>query len=88
MYEKEVAEKLNAMNQAKAQQSTGAAIGGCGLDSEPMRESLTGRFRNRLRRHQREGRKADQLGELLHLLEKNPEVARILDLVDALGNDY
>ncbi len=88
MYEKEVAEKLNAMNQAKAQ-TTGAAIGGyAGLDSEPLRESLTGRFRNRLHRHQREGRKADQLGELLHLLEKNPEVARILDLVDALGNDY
>ena len=30
----------------------------------------------------REGRKAAQLGELVMLLDKNPEVARILDLME------
>lgn len=56
-------------------------------ECEPVQEGLTERFRSNLRRVNREKRKADRLEELVYLLEKNPEIARILDLVDALGHD-
>lgn len=55
---------------------------------EPKRESLSARFRSQESRLRRDQQKLDQLGELTFLLEKNPEIARILDLVDELGRDY
>jgi hypothetical protein len=52
------------------------------------RESLTQRFHSALARKRRDQAKIDQLNELTYLLDKHPEVARIMDLIDALGNDF
>lgn len=49
---------------------------------EPCRASLRERVMMNLRRAERESNKALRLRELRDLLEKNPDVARILDLVE------
>lgn len=51
-------------------------------DKTPCRDPLIERVRSRFHRSASEGRKADRMNRLLHLLEKNPEVAEILDLVE------
>lgn len=71
--------KLSA---AAAQQCNTAGIGGTLRGDLPARESLLGRIRNQRSRAQMEARRMEHLFELEHLLEKNPEVARILDLLD------
>ena len=83
MYEKDVAEKIAAQKyEAKL-----SGLAGCA--TEPSgRESMIGRFRNDLSRSRSASKRANDLEELLYLLDKNPEIARILDLVDALGNKY
>lgn len=58
------------------------------MDCErPARLSLYHRFHSQLERARREGNKAMQLEELVYLMDKHPEVARILELVDALGGN-
>lgn len=49
---------------------------------EPVQVSLQDRLRDQAAQARRESRKADRLDELNHLLDKNPEVARILDLLE------
>ena len=49
---------------------------------EPMRDSLRNRVERQMCDAARAGRKADRLAELGMLLDKNPEVARILDLIE------
>ncbi len=72
---------------AQANQAQASTIGNAKMEyGEPMRESLTGRLRSRLGQSMRESRKAEQLNELLYLLDKHPEIARILDLVEAVGS--
>jgi hypothetical protein len=96
MNDRDIAEKMAALAKHEIQAKTqgGAATNplGMGLDTadraQPMRENLTGRFRSQLQRAQRESRRETQLAELLDLLDKNPEVARILDLIDSLGGGY
>lgn len=51
-------------------------------DKEPRREALRERVWTGVRRAERESRKAQQLAELAILLDKNPEVARILELIE------
>lgn len=51
---------------------------------QPARETLIGRIRNQVSRCSREARKAKQYKELQYLLDKNPEVARILELLDVV----
>lgn len=51
-------------------------------DCEPARPSLGERVANQLGKARRESRKESRLAELSYLLEKNPEVARILDLIE------
>lgn len=48
----------------------------------PARTSLTERVASDLYRAIRESRRSHKLEELKYLLEKNPEVARILDLME------
>ncbi len=72
--------KMHAEAKAYGQGQVGADLG-----ATPVRESLSGRFRSRLNQAQQESRKAEQLNELLYLLDKHPEIARILDLVEAVG---
>lgn len=50
---------------------------------EPMRETLTRRIDSRLYRAEKESRNNERLRELRYLLNKHPEIARILDLLDA-----
>ena len=85
--------KKSAYDLSQAQQANtatpGEAIGGMlGCEQTPMRETMSARFRSSVSRLRRDHRKLDQLNELTYLLDKNPELARILDLVDMLGNGY
>lgn len=79
----EALEKERAYQQ-QMQAQTGA-IGGAmtpkSLD-EPCRASLRERVAMDLGRARRESRKLERLSELEFLLDKNPEVARILDLIE------
>lgn len=85
----EQAEKLASAQayNAKMNINTADLQGSCGT-SEPMQEMLSQRFRTKLNRSKRENYRTHQIEELVHLLEKNPEVARILDLIDAIGGNY
>ena len=60
----------------------GAAIGGVMGLQEPKRDNLRNRVERQMCEAARAGRKADRLAELGALLDKNPEVARILDLIE------
>lgn len=53
---------------------------------DPCRQTLNERIASQLRRAQRESSNLSALGELQYLLEKNPETARILDLLEAVRN--
>lgn len=59
----------------------GGALGGYGTKG-PCRVGLVERIHAQLRRSTGEARRAERLQELAMLLDRNPEVARILDLVD------
>ena len=86
--EREQKLKQEAMNQCNAQRPYGAALGGqmaMSKDLEPARQSLRERVQSGLRRAQREAIKHDRLSELNFLLEKYPEIARMLELIEALG---
>lgn len=60
--------------------STGAA--GCGLVG---RTGIRDRVRNAEYRAESEARQAGRMAELGALLDKNPDVARILDLIEEVG---
>lgn len=80
-YEKQMYDKRNAADFMQAQSGelrTGATIG------EVKRQSMQERIASQLYRSTREARNAEALRELQYLLEKNPEVARILDLMEAV----
>ena len=51
----------------------------------PCKSSLRDRIASRARHAARESRHAENLKELQYLLDKNPEVARILELLEAAG---
>lgn len=51
---------------------------------DPRRPSLMESVESQLHRATGEARKADQLRELQYLLQKNPDVARILDLIEVV----
>ena len=54
-------------------------------EETPVRESLVMRFRSAHSRARRQSKNEVLYSELLSLLDKNPEIARILDLIDRLG---
>ena len=55
------------------------------MPGTPCRENLRGRLHAQLARIDRSMEKRQNTCELLALLEKNPDVARILELVESLG---
>ena len=59
----------------------GSTIGVAGC-----RSTLTQRLQKSVDYHQQETTIADKRRELIYLLEKNPEIARILDLFDEIGD--
>ncbi len=76
--------------QTSAPQPDAGCCGQSGADytkgcDEPSRENLRGRAGNRFRRAHREGQLAERLAELIYMLDKHPEVARILDLLELTG---
>ena len=79
MNDRDVAEKMA--------QSSGL-VGESTEQCTTIEENLSGRLRNKYQRAQQESRRVLQLDELLYLLNKNPEVARILDLIDMIGDKY
>ena len=83
LHEKEAALKAEAQmaNAAMPQEYVG---GGMALD-EPCKAPLRDRIAYRARRAGNEARRAENLKELQYLLDKNPEVARILELLEAAG---
>jgi len=79
--EKERAEKLYQQNQC------GATIGASQMSAKPLedpchRASLRERVLMDLAKARRESRKLERLSELEYLLDKNPDIARILDLIE------
>lgn len=92
-YEEQVNEKLKQEMAArerelaaKCAQGAGghgsALAGGYASTGGPCRVGIRERVDNDLHRANGEARKADALQELAFLLEKNPEVAQILDLIE------
>ncbi len=71
-----VQEKMNAC----AQETTG-----CIDPKQCVEPPFRDRLQIRLHRARGEARKAHQIEELLYLLDKQPEVARLLELVEAVG---
>ena len=89
MNETDKANSEENLKYAYANQQGAQTIGG-GMGStltEPTREMASRRFKAQLHRAQRDRHRTEQLQELCYLLDKNPEIARILDLIDAIGND-
>ncbi len=82
-------ERLKDMAAQEANCAAGiGTIGGyanqaMGLDTDAP--SLRSRIHSQLRCAQRESRKANLLSELEYLLDKNPETARILELMEQVG---
>jgi hypothetical protein len=56
-------------------------------ETRPDNEAgLQERLRSRLNRAQRDAQKGEQIAELLYLLDRHPEMARILELFEAVGH--
>lgn len=81
-----VASQYAYQNTAQAQ-TAGTTSGGLTGCDYPKRENLRERLNYRLVRAYRDADKLAKTQELAALLDKNPEVARILDLVEELGRD-
>ena len=65
---------------------SGASIGGYStLNRAEEKMPLRDRISSRARRAGNEAIRAENLKELQYLLDKNPEVARILELLEAAG---
>ena len=77
-YEKQ--KEFNRMAQAQCGQARTMGL----ANDTPSRESIRDRVERRQYEAVRAGRQAQQLAELGALLDKNPEVARILDLFEEL----
>jgi hypothetical protein len=71
------------MNAACGQQE--ATAGRVGFDEPCAAPSFRERLTSRRDRAARESRKFGQVDELLWLLDKHPEVARILELIEIVG---
>ena len=77
-YEKQ--REYESMAQAQCGQARTMGL----ANDTPSRESVRSRVERKTREAVRAGRQAQQLAELGALLDKNPEVARILDLFEEL----
>ena len=80
--QREREQKLKAMAET-CQQSTKGSCGDAGMLA-PARDSLLDRVRARVDRAKRESVKYERLAELQYLLDKHPEVARILELMEEM----
>ena len=76
--------RLEELQKANMQaQSSGLGCGQVGSTlSQPAQPGLRERVAMNLNRAQQEARRAEVLHELQYLLDKNPDIARILDLLE------
>lgn len=83
---KEAAEKAHTTQKEAEYKTQTAYRGDCAsmLAQEPARPSLRDRVEYDLTNARQASRRRDRMEELAHLLDKNPEIARILDLVEDL----
>lgn len=87
--EKSAAYEADLRAQAhSAGQTMGGAIGNASTlnQATPKRETLRNRMARGVDRMHRDRIRANGMEELVYLLDKNPEVARILDLLEEVGN--
>lgn len=73
-------EKIRAVAAGQASQSQGGMLGKCDMPRIHLRD----RVGERLRQAARQASKAVSLNELARLLDKNPDVATILTLMEEL----
>lgn len=84
----QLAREVEKDSQAKcATANIGSGMAGCaiGLNDHYRPDTLSQRISARLVYAEQESRRAGSLNELRYLLDKNPDVARILDLIDEVG---
>ncbi len=77
-------QKNSLYEQAEAIQFKTQGLAGKTETAEPCKTSMKERLESNLYQAKKQSRKREQLEELLYLLDKNPEVARILELVESL----
>lgn len=85
MNDEEMKEMNETLSAAAAQCRTEVQYGGGAMGGAlngPAMDNLMGRIASQCKRAQRSAMKAERLGELQYLLDKNPEVARILTLLE------
>jgi hypothetical protein len=80
--DKKAAEIEHRLQQAYKEQGQAQTIGLCNESPRSGRPSLLERIRGQRARAEMESRKKDSFLELEYLLDKHPDVARILDLLD------
>jgi biotin synthase-related radical SAM superfamily protein len=80
MYDNEKESQIKGMYAGQPQCGAQTA----NVTDEPCKPGLFERVRMQARSAERETHRAMRLAELSHLLEKNPEVARILDLMETV----
>jgi hypothetical protein len=88
MREAEMREKMNAAERnASTAYRAGLSQGVAGLayENEPMRPGLRERVNSSFYRAERESRNVSRLKELADLLDTNPALARILELIEQTG---
>lgn len=82
-------QERQAKHQAYAEQQARGECGANQCTDKPYPEvaelGFMDSLRSKLRRSQQESRNLTHLDELIWLLEKNPEIARILELVKLVG---
>lgn len=74
--------KTSVLQQSQTTDKMPEAAGGMLAGGSLCREGLLGRIRGQRERAENEGRRARNLRQLESLLEKNPDTARILDLLE------
>lgn len=72
----------NAAHQTRAAQQANDRVMGLDSDNCNKRQTLQDRVRHQLADAEHIAQKTNRLAELKYLLDKNPEVARILDLIE------
>lgn len=73
-------EEKRAAEGCRNQTNTAGMLGGAAMMAEP---SLRERIHSQRHHAQVQSRKVEQLAELEYLLDKHPDVARILELMEA-----
>jgi hypothetical protein len=81
----EIDEEVLVKMKAEAAQCAANTVGSGILGMTPKPSSLRERLRSNLSYARRQAQKREQMEELEYLLDKHPEVARILDLLEEVG---